>query len=104
MTSKHLAATGEGARKGHTHTRLVVVSAAVANGAPVTRVIFTEEDGGYLLFDADVPANPDEIDEDEVTVLCLGCVVDRHPEAGVGMDLAKRHGEAWLEGESWVVE
>ena len=45
-------------------------------------------DSGFMVLLVDVPA-PEDLSEDELSVpVCLGCLVDEHPELGRGLDLA----------------
>ena len=38
-----------------------------------------------------------------VTLVCLHCLLDDHPELGRGLDLAREHGAADLdENDEWV--
>jgi hypothetical protein len=49
--------------------------------------------------------NPDDHAIEEFHVLCEACVVDQHPEAARGMDIARRGGSArFVEGHGWIVE
>ena len=57
-------------------------------------------DSGFVLLDRDAPADPG--DDYELVVICTDCLLDKHPAIGAGMDLARVHGEARLEGEVWV--
>jgi hypothetical protein len=83
---------------------LSVLSEGVARGEPVTRIY--GEDGSYILLDEACPESGDEYDG-ELTVVCLGCLLDQRPELGRGLDLAKRHRVAhrdeagdWVGGEA----
>jgi hypothetical protein len=51
-----------------------------------------------------MPEDPAETREDDLRVVCLGCLLDHHPEAGRGMDLAKRRGAARLVDGVWLEE
>ena len=51
-----------------------------------------------------MPGDPAETREDDLRVVCLGCLLDNHPEAGIGMDLAKRRGAARLVDGVWLEE
>ena len=64
-------------------------------------------DSGFTVLYADAP-DPDELDEQgrhpDVTIVCLGCLVDDHPEIGRGLDLAREYGVADLDKNgAWVV-
>jgi hypothetical protein len=67
-------------------------------------------DSGFSVLFADAP-DPEELDEapdDELppglTLVCLQCLVDDHPEIGRGLDIAREHGVADLdESGVWIV-
>ena len=86
-------------RRERAHRRLATVSEKVVEGAQVTRVLHFPE-SGFVLLDVDAPDDPG--DDYELVVICTDCLIEQHPEAGLGMDLAREHGEARLEGEAWV--
>ena len=47
--------------------------------------------------------NPDELPEG-ITLVCMNCLLDDHPELGRGLDLAREHGVADLdENDEWIV-
>lgn len=72
----------------HARNDLAVVSDGVRRGRPVTRVIYGE--GGFTLLDAEMTdENPDDHEVEEFHVICESCVIDKHPEAARGMDLAE---------------
>ena len=83
-------------------SKLAVVTPAIEAGASPTRVMHFE-DGSFLLLDADASDDPDEYDPKEMVVVCTHCLLDRHLEAGRGMDVAKETGEAALVEGEWVV-
>lgn len=62
-----------------------------------------EWDSGFLVVFSDAPPS-DEVDEDAPSeLLCLHCLIDEHPEVGAALDLARVHGEVWLDGGGeWV--
>ena len=37
-----------------------------------------------------------------ITLVCLDCLIDEHPEIGRGLDIAREHGAAALEDGEWV--
>lgn len=86
------------------HTRLAVVSDGVHQGQPVTRVIHGE--AGFTFLDSAVQdENPHDHELEEFHVLCEACVIEQHPEAGTGMDIARRGGSSrFVEGHGWMVE
>jgi hypothetical protein len=72
--------------------------------APAVRVLYDKCEDGFVLLDASMPGDPAETREDDQRVVCLGCLLDNHPEAGIGMDLAKRRGAARLVDGDWLEE
>lgn len=67
------------------------------------RVIYGE--GGFTLLDAEMAdENPDEHGVEEFHVVCLDCLLEAHPEAGAGMDLARRAGSSRLHVGTWMEE
>jgi hypothetical protein len=70
----------------------------------VKRVIYGE--GGFTLLDAEMAdENPGEHGIEELHVVCLDCLLERHPEAGRGMDLARPGGSSrFVEGQGWMEE
>lgn len=85
-------------------TRFAVISAGVHQGQPVTRVLYGE--GGFTLLDRTMQdENPDDHGLEEFHVVCEACAIEAHPEAGVGMDLARRGGSSrFVEGHGWTEE
>jgi hypothetical protein len=82
--------------------RLSVVTEAVDQGAPVVRILGSDDDS-FILLDEDCPENADDYDG-ELVVICMGCILEQHPEVGRGLDLAKRYGSARYraDGDEWV--
>jgi hypothetical protein len=86
------------------HARLAVVSDAVARGEPVTRILHGRE-SGFVLLDAEMQdENPDDHEVEEFTVVCEACLVEKRPEIGRGMDLAKRAGSSRFHAGIWTEE
>jgi hypothetical protein len=81
-------------------TTLAAVTPAVEAGASPIRVLYFAEDETFLLLDADAPEDPNDCDQ-ELTVVCAHCLLEHHPQAGRGMDIARRAGEARLRGGAW---
>lgn len=51
----------------------------------------------------DLPDAGDELPEG-ITLVCLDCLIDDHPEIGRGLDIAREYGVADLdENDEWVV-
>jgi hypothetical protein len=79
--------------------RLVV---QVGEQDPVAAVLYSEPadpvDSGFTVIMSDVPEDPLVVPEEEffdrMLPLCLCCVIDNHPEAGHGLDLARNYGFA----------
>jgi hypothetical protein len=84
-------------------TQLAVTTQAVKAGAAPTRVHYCA-DGSFLLFDADASEDPSEHDPEKMVVVCAHCLIEQHPAAGRGMDVAQRRGAARYEGGTWVEE
>jgi hypothetical protein len=64
-------------------------------------------DSGYTVLYDDAPA-PEELDEQgqhpDVSVVCLGCLIDDDPDLGRGLDIAREYGLADLDdGGEWIV-
>jgi hypothetical protein len=83
------------------HGRLVVVTEAVANGVPITRVYGDRESAIFL--DADAPEDGNDHDPETLVVLCLDCLTRTHPEAREGFALAREHVAAHVEDGVWMV-
>jgi hypothetical protein len=67
----------------------------------------TPADSGYTVLFDDAP-DPEELDETgqhpDVSIVCLNCLLDDHPEIGRGLDIAREYGVADLaERGEWVV-
>jgi hypothetical protein len=63
-------------------------------------------DSGFTVLFDDAP-DPDEVegpDDPRLSLVCLSCLVDDHPELGRGLDIAREYGVADLdESGEWVV-
>ena len=63
-------------------------------------------DSGFTVPFDDAP-DPDEVElpaDPRVTLDCLSCLIDDHPELGRGLDIARKYGVADLDGGGdWVV-
>jgi hypothetical protein len=74
-----------------------VNAVVVGSRKPVLAVIYwpPEEpnDSGYTVLFDDAP-HVDDVTDDDLTVMCLHCLIDAHPEVGRGLDLAREHGHA----------
>jgi hypothetical protein len=107
MTSGTGAATPRHSNSRVSHkSRFAVVSDGVYQGRPVTRVLWFE-DGFTLLDRAMQDENPDDHELEEFHVICESCVIDQHPEAARGMDIARRGGSGssrFVEGHGWMEE
>jgi len=84
--------------------RLAVISDGVHRGEHVTRVIYG--DGGFILLDrAMQDENPDDHELGEFHVVYVDCLIQTHPEAGAGMDIARVGGSSrFVEGHGWTGE
>ena len=66
-------------------------------------------DSGFTVLFDDAPDPDDLPDEGElpegISLVCLNCLLDDHPELGRGLDLAREYGVADLdENDEWVVD
>jgi hypothetical protein len=69
-------------------------------------------DSGFSVLFDDAP-DPEDVDSAElpegemppgITLVCLHCLIDDHPEIGRGLDIAREHGLADLDEKGeWVV-
>jgi hypothetical protein len=62
-------------------------------------------DSGLTVLFGDAP-DPDEVgpDDPRITLVCVSCLIDDHPEPGWGLDIAPEHGVADLDDDGeWVV-
>jgi hypothetical protein len=49
--------------------------------------------------------DPDDHELEEFHAVCLDCLIESHPEAGAGMDIARRGGSSrFVEGHGWMEE
>lgn len=81
-------------------------TAAIAVGSqpPIVRISYLKPeegwDSGYMILFSDAPELDDLDDASEL--VCMHCLLNEHPEAGRGLDLARQHGGASLDGDEWV--
>jgi hypothetical protein len=83
---------------------------AVTVGAepPIVAVIRHDDDNplphdsGFTILFTDAPDELPDPDDPCVRTVCLHCLIDQHPEAGRGLDLAGKHGEAELLNGTWT--
>jgi hypothetical protein len=91
----------------HSHgspANLVVISKGIERGRPPGRVFYWEDDG-FMVLDEQVSENPAELDKDELTVVCVECLIDRHPAVARGMDVACHGGGlARYAGGRWLAQ
>ena len=63
-------------------------------------------DSGFTVIFSDAP-DPDEVhgpDDPRVTLVCLHCLINDHPEIGRGLDIAREYGAADLDdNDEWIV-
>ena len=91
-----------------THAKTLAVvwgTAPPAHSIGREKPMWPGDSGFTVLFD-DAP-DPDEVDGLEhpgVSLVCLHCLLDEHPEIGRGLDIARQYGVADLdENDEWVV-
>lgn len=76
------------------------VAVLVGHRPPVEAVVYHDEraiqtDSGFTVLLSDAPHADDLTDDDpRLATVCVHCLIERHPEAGRGLDLARRNGEA----------
>ena len=85
---------------GHASSKLVVVTRAVADGTSPRWIAYLEEDEGFLIGETYV--DPVEQRWQDLVVVCLDCLLERHPAVGRGMDFAKETGESALVDGEWL--
>jgi hypothetical protein len=82
-------------------TQVVIVDSGVADGEPVKAISYLEPvaawDSGYAVFSGE-PG-----DDTDTALVCLHCLLDEHPEAREGMDLARECGVAVPDGDGWTI-
>jgi hypothetical protein len=88
-------------REGHlcASERLSVITEGVDRGAPIVRIYGSDD--SFVLLDEDCPADADDYDG-QLVVVCMGCLLEEHPEAARGLDLAKNYGAAHLADGEWI--
>ena len=81
--------------------RLAVITEGIASGKePPVRIMHFPE--GFTLFDAEVSVeHPELCREEDLSVICEGCLLERYPGLGRGMELARECGEAQLIAGRW---
>ena len=62
-------------------------------------------DSGFtVLFDDAPDADEVQPDDPRITVVCLSCLIDDHPELGRGLEIARRFGVADLDEDgAWII-
>ena len=90
-----------------THPKTVAVvwgSQPPAHSIGCCEPMWAGDSGLTVLFD-DAP-DPDDVQPDDprITLVCLSCLIDDHPELGPALEIARAHGVADLDdGGEWVV-
>jgi hypothetical protein len=86
--------------------KVCIVTRAILEGATVRRAHFDaprhNEDSGFTFFDEQDP-RPWEMGVGDLQVICMHCLIEDHPEAGLGADIAKRAGDATWFPDGWQV-
>jgi hypothetical protein len=81
----------------------VIVDSAILEGAPIRAVSYLkpehEWDSGFCLFSTE----PDEPVE-RTELVCVGCLLDDHPDIARGLELARRRGEAIRDRGEWTTD
>jgi hypothetical protein len=65
-------------------------------------VVYIEDDQSFLLGEKYV--DPVKTRWQELVVVCMDCLLEQHPSAGRGMDLAREGGIACLSEGEWRIE
>jgi hypothetical protein len=76
----------------------VIIDAGVAGGEPIRAISWLEPEHEWESGFAAWSVPPQQADDLGSALVCLGCFLDEHPEAGRGMDIAREHGEALYSG------
>ena len=97
---------GEGGAGVVTHSKTAVMAWGAEE--PVFSIGWDEPlgptDSGFTILFSDAPP-PEEVEPDDprVSVICLSCLLDDHPELGAALDLARRYGAAELDLDGrWI--
>jgi hypothetical protein len=61
------------------------------------------EDETFVVGHDSDPLDPAEIRPEDLKVVCLSCLIERHPVVGRGMDLAREGGVACYSEGAWSV-
>jgi hypothetical protein len=82
----------------------VVVSRGLLEaGTPAHRVLYFRHEPSYLVLSEDTPEDPAELSASDFRSVCLGCLLDRHPELGRGLDVAREaRSSPEVGGARWV--
>jgi hypothetical protein len=83
------------------HGPFVIVEKQRRDGQPIRAVSYLEPeadwDSGFALFRSE----PNQVGDTEL--VCVDCLLDDEPGIGKGLDLAREHGEAIRNGNTWVL-
>jgi hypothetical protein len=107
MQRPDVATTPATSHSGVSHKHLAVISKGIESGRPPGRVFYWENDG-FMVLDDRAPEEAADIDRKDLTVVCLDCLIDRHPAIARGMDIAchggglARYSEGAWRGERLV--
>ena len=75
----------------HSSDLAVVSRALLESDTAPHRVLYFEDDGGYLVLDATVSdLDPNELAADALATCCVDCLLGEHPSVGRGLDVARR--------------
>jgi hypothetical protein len=84
------------------HGPVVIIDAGIAAGDQILAISWLEPEheweSGYAAWS--VP--PQQADDVDSVLVCVHCFLEEHPEAGLGMELAREHGEAIRDGNEWA--
>jgi hypothetical protein len=79
---------------------MILVEQGILEGEPIVAVSYldpiAEWDSGLAAWSSE----PNHVGDCEP--VHVGCFIDEHPEAGEGMDIARRSGEAIRDSSGWI--
>ena len=84
-------------------TTVVIIDAGVAAGDPLRAISFLEPEHEWESGFAAWSVPPERTDDISSELVCLCCFTDEHPSALEGLALARKHGEAIFDAETWTV-
>jgi hypothetical protein len=83
-----------------THGELAIVDRNAYYGAELFTHVEHDDLGYSLCSDALLELN--EIPDERLLSVCLHCLIDRYPDLGRGLDIARETGVAFRDGDDWL--